>query len=128
MQKKNYVQEILDIIRSGLPQAELAEKLSDYHENDLADALTALTPEERQKMTELLNSGFVDSFRKLYPDAEGIYSWWSYRFKAREKNAGWRIDYFFVSEELAPAIRDAWIENNVYGSDHCPVGLELAIA
>ena len=86
------------------------------------------TDEERGKFTDLLGAGFIDTFRYFYPDREGIYSWWSYRFSARAKNAGWRIDYFFVSEELAPAIRDAWIENNVHGSDHCPVGLELAIA
>ena len=84
--------------------------------------------EERAKMTQLLENGFTDTFRYLYPDKTGAYSWWSYRFNARKNNAGWRIDYFFVSEELAPAIRDAWIENNVHGSDHCPVGLELAIA
>ena len=83
------------------------------------------TPEERQKMTELLNSGFVDSFRKLYPDAEGIYSWWSYRFKAREKNAGWRIDYFLVSEDAGEKITGAKIYTDVFGSDHCPVGLEI---
>lgn len=83
------------------------------------------TPEERQKMTELLDSGFVDSFRHLYPDAEGIYSWWSYRFKAREKNAGWRIDYFLVSEEASEKITGAKIYTEVFGSDHCPVGLEI---
>lgn len=83
------------------------------------------TPEERQKMTELLDSGFVDSFRKLYPDAEGIYSWWSYRFKAREKNAGWRIDYFLVSEDAGEKITRAKIYTDVFGSDHCPVGLEI---
>ena len=83
------------------------------------------TPEERQKMTELLDSGFVDSFRHLYPDAEGIYSWWSYRFKAREKNAGWRIDYFLVSEEASEKINGAKIYTEVFGSDHCPVGLEI---
>ena len=86
------------------------------------------TDEEREKFTRLLDAGFIDTWRYFNPDLEGVYSWWSYRFSARQKNAGWRIDYFFVSEELAPAIRDAWIENNVYGSDHCPVGLELAIA
>ena len=86
------------------------------------------TDEEREKFTRLLDAGFIDTWRYFNPDLEGVYSWWSYRFSARAKNAGWRIDYFFVSEELAPAIRDAWIENNVYGSDHCPVGLELAIA
>ena len=83
------------------------------------------TLEERQKMTELLDSGFVDSFRKLYPDAEGIYSWWSYRFKAREKNAGWRIDYFLVSEDAGEKITGAKIYTDVFGSDHCPVGLEI---
>ena len=83
------------------------------------------TPEERQKMTELLDSGFVDSFRKLYPDAEGIYSWWSYRFKAREKNAGWRIDYFLVSEDAGEKITGAKIYTDVFGRDHCPVGLEI---
>jgi exodeoxyribonuclease-3 len=70
----------------------------------------------------------VDTFRHIHGDEPHQYSWWSYKQRARVNNVGWRIDYFFVSEELAPAIRDAWIENNVYGSDHCPVGLELAIA
>ena len=83
------------------------------------------TYEERGKMTELLASGFVDSFRYLYPDKTGAYSWWSYMFKAREKNAGWRIDYFIVSEKLADRIEDAVIYPEVMGSDHCPVGLLL---
>lgn len=83
------------------------------------------TYEERGKMTELLASGFVDSFRYLYPDKTGAYSWWSYMFKAREKNAGWRIDYFIVSEKLAERIKDAVIYPEVMGSDHCPVGLLL---
>lgn len=83
------------------------------------------TYEERGKMTELLASGFVDSFRYLYPDKNGAYSWWSYMFKAREKNAGWRIDYFIVSEKLADRIEDAVIYPEVMGSDHCPVGLLL---
>lgn len=83
------------------------------------------TYEERGKMTELLESGFVDSFRYLYPDKTGAYSWWSYMFKAREKNAGWRIDYFIVSEKLADRIEDAVIYLEVMGSDHCPVGLLL---
>lgn len=83
------------------------------------------TYEERGKMTELLASGFVDSFRYLYPDKTGAYSWWSYMFKAREKNAGWRIDYFIVSKKLADRIEDAVIFPEVMGSDHCPVGLLL---
>ena len=84
------------------------------------------TPEERQKMTELLESGFVDSFRFLHPDAEGAYSWWSYMFNARQNNAGWRIDYFLTSEELKDRIETAEIHSQVLGSDHCPVLLELA--
>ena len=83
------------------------------------------TDEERAKFTELLQAGFIDTFRTLYPERTGIYSWWSYLRKARDTNVGWRIDYFFVSQELAPAVRDAWIETDVFGSDHCPVGLCL---
>jgi len=83
------------------------------------------TDEERAKMTELLEAGFTDSFRHLYPDKEGIYSWWSYMFKAREKNAGWRIDYFVVSNRLAERISDSLIYTDIMGSDHCPVGLIL---
>lgn len=83
------------------------------------------TDQERGKMTELLASGFTDSFRYLYPDAEGIYSWWSYRFRAREKNAGWRIDYFLVSNRIADRIQKAEILTDIYGSDHCPVLLEI---
>ena len=83
------------------------------------------TDEERGKMTELLDSGFTDSFRYKYPDAEGIYSWWSYRFKAREKNAGWRIDYFLVSDSVKEKIEDAKIHTEIMGSDHCPVELDI---
>lgn len=85
------------------------------------------TQEERDKFTELLNAGFVDSFRYFYPDLAGAYSWWSYRFKAREKDAGWRIDYFVVSERWAEKMEDAKIYKTVMGSDHCPVGLEIQI-
>ncbi len=85
------------------------------------------TDEEREKMTELLSCGFTDSFRYLYPDQEGIYSWWSYRFSAREKNAGWRIDYFLVSNRIKDKIRGAKIYTDIFGSDHCPVGLEIEI-
>ncbi|MBP3312896.1 MAG: exodeoxyribonuclease III [Butyricicoccus sp.] len=83
------------------------------------------TDEERAKMSELLGAGFVDTWRHFYPDAEGIYSWWSYRFKAREKNAGWRIDYFIVSERFAERVKAARILTDVYGSDHCPVAIEI---
>ena len=83
------------------------------------------TDEERQKMTVLQENGFVDTFRYFYPDREGIYSWWSYRFQARSKNAGWRIDYFMVSESLKEKLSDAVIDTQVLGSDHCPVELIL---
>ena len=84
--------------------------------------------EERDKMTQLLASGFVDTFRALYPDRTGAYSWWSYRFHARENNAGWRIDYFIVSQRLMPRVKSADIWPEITGSDHCPVVLELADA
>ena len=83
------------------------------------------TDEEREKMTTLLSSGFVDSYRYLYPDKENVYSWWSYRFSAREKNAGWRIDYFLVSEDAKERIEEAQIHTDIYGSDHCPVSLSF---
>lgn len=83
------------------------------------------TDEEREKFSMLLESGFVDTFRYFYPEQEGIYSWWSYRFKAREKNAGWRIDYFLVSECLKDKLQDAKILTDVMGSDHCPVEVDL---
>ena len=83
------------------------------------------TDEERTKMTELINSGFIDSYRYFYPDTEGVYSWWSYRFRAREKNAGWRLDYFLVSENLKDNMKSADIHTEVYGSDHCPVELVI---
>ncbi len=83
------------------------------------------TDEERGKITELLNDGFLDTFRYFYPDLAGVYSWWSYRFRAREKNAGWRIDYFIVSEALKERLEDAKIHTEIFGSDHCPVELIL---
>lgn len=83
------------------------------------------TNEERQKMTELLDSGFIDTFRFFYPNQTDIYSWWSYRFQARQKNAGWRIDYFIVSEELKDHLKDAKIHTDIFGSDHCPVELDI---
>ena len=83
------------------------------------------TDEELGKMTRLLDSGFVDTFRALYPDKTGAYSWWSYRFHARENNAGWRIDYFLTSDRLREHIAGAAIHTDVFGSDHCPVSLTL---
>lgn len=85
------------------------------------------TDEERGKMTAVLSNGFVDTWRHLHPDTTGVYSWWSYRFHAREKNAGWRIDYFIISEALLPKLCDASIYTDVPGSDHCPVGLQINV-
>ena len=85
------------------------------------------TDEERDKMTKLLESGFIDTFRHFYPDMEQIYSWWSYRFKAREKNAGWRIDYFLASEDLKDNLQGAAIHTDITGSDHCPVEVTVEI-
>lgn len=101
-----------------------------HNEIDLKNPKTnrknaGFTDEEREKFTKLLDSGFTDTFRYFYPDKEGAYSWWSYRFKAREKNAGWRIDYFVVSNRLTDKIKSAGIHTEIYGSDHCPVELEL---
>lgn len=101
-----------------------------HNEIDLKNPKTnrgnaGFSDEERGAMTELLTAGFTDSFRYLYPDAEGMYSWWSYRMKARERNAGWRIDYFIISNRLADKMIDAKILADVYGSDHCPVELKM---
>ena len=85
------------------------------------------TDEERNKMTELLNSGFTDTYRYLYPNKTDIYTWWSYMFKAREKNIGWRIDYFIVSDSIKSKIKESYIYSDVLGSDHCPVGLDIDI-
>ena len=103
-----------------------------HNEIDLKNPSTnrhnaGFTNEEREKMTELLNSGFVDSFRYLYPDTKDVYSWWSYMFHAREKNAGWRIDYFIVSDRIKEEIKDSKILTKVFGSDHCPVELDIEI-
>lgn len=85
------------------------------------------TDEERNKFTELMNAGFIDTFRYFYPEQEGIYSWWSYRFKAREKNAGWRIDYFCTSKRLDEKLLSASIHTDIFGSDHCPVEVQIEL-
>lgn len=101
-----------------------------HREIDLARPATnrrnpGFTDEERECFTQLLAHGFIDTFRHFYPDAKDAYSWWSYRFKAREKNIGWRIDYFLVSERLLPRLAEAGIRSDIYGSDHCPVYITL---
>jgi len=133
-----YRMEWEDAFRAYLKQLEktkpviLCGDLNVAHEEiDLKNPKTnqrnaGFTIEERTKMSELLNSGFLDTYRYLYPDKRE-YSWWSYRFRAREKNAGWRIDYFLVSECLKANIRDACIHTDIMGSDHCPISLEIDI-
>ena len=103
-----------------------------HNEIDLKNPKTnrmnaGFTDEERSKMTQLLGAGFTDTFRHFYPELEGAYSWWSYRFRAREKNAGWRIDYFITSKRIDAKLVDAKIHTEVFGSDHCPVELEVDI-
>ena len=103
-----------------------------HNEIDLKNPKTnrknaGFTDEERSKMTALLNDGFIDTYRYFYPDTEGVYSWWSYRFKAREKNSGWRIDYFIVSKALESKLDGAKIHTEILGSDHCPVELTIDI-
>ena len=94
--------------------------------NPKANRMNAgFTDQERAQMTQHLNAGFIDTFRHFYPTREGAYSWWSYRFKAREKNAGWRIDYFLVSSRLADRLEGASIHNEIFGSDHCPVEVDI---
>lgn len=123
---RDYLQE-LDAVKPVI----LCGDLNVAHEEiDLKNPKTnrknaGFTDEERNKMTELLQSGFIDSFRYLHPDTTGVYSWWSYRFKARQNNAGWRIDYFIVSDRMKDRIQKAEILTDIMGSDHCPVLLEM---
>lgn len=101
-----------------------------HHEIDLKNPASnhknaGFSDQEREKMTELLSHGYIDTFRYLYPDQTEAYTWWSYMFKSRERNAGWRIDYFIVSESLKDKIKDSLIYKDILGSDHCPIGLEM---
>ncbi len=105
----------------------IAHKAIDLARPKANEKNTGYLPEERAWLDAFTAAGYVDTFRACKGDEEGHYSWWSYKAGARPKNIGWRIDYFFVSEELRPAIKDAWIENHIYGSDHCPVGLLLEV-
>ena len=103
-----------------------------HEEIDLKNPATnhfnpGFSDEEREKFTELLAAGFTDTWRYFYPDQAGVYSWWSYRFKAREKNAGWRIDYFLASASLADKLKEAKIHTEIFGSDHCPVEVTVEI-
>lgn len=120
----------LDALKAKKPVVFCGDLNVAHQEIDLKNPKTnrknaGFTDEEREKFSHLLAHGYVDTFRYFYPDTEQAYSWWSYRFKAREKNAGWRIDYFIVSEGLKESLGDAKIHANVLGSDHCPVELDL---
>lgn len=120
----------LNDLRKNKPVVVTGDMNVAHEEIDLKNPKTnrknaGFTDEERQKMTELLDSGFIDTFRYFYPDAEQRYSWWSYMFKSREKNAGWRIDYFLASKELEDRLISAEIHDKVLGSDHCPIELVI---
>lgn len=123
---RNYLKELDDkkpVIVCG--DLNVAHKEIDLKNPKTNRKNAGFTDEERNKFTELMEAGFIDTFRYFYPDKENIYSWWSYRFKAREKNAGWRIDYFCVSEKLKDRLVSASIHTEVLGSDHCPVELVI---
>ncbi|MGN1301091.1 MAG: exodeoxyribonuclease III [Clostridia bacterium] len=123
---RNYLKE-LDKIKPVILCGDLnvAHKEIDLKNPKTNRKNAGFTDEERNKMTKLLDNGFTDTFRKLYPDKENAYTWWSYMGHAREKNVGWRIDYFIVSDRFAENIKDAFIFPEIMGSDHCPVGLEI---
>lgn len=123
---RKYLKE-LDDIKSVILCGDLnvAHKEIDLKNPSTNRKNAGFTDEERNKMTELLDAGFIDSFRYFYPDKEDAYSWWSYMRKSRERNVGWRIDYFIVSEKLEDVMKDAEIHPNIMGSDHCPISLEL---
>ena len=125
---RNYLKELDDkkpVIVCG--DLNVAHKEIDLKNPKTNRRNAGFTDEERGKMTELLEAGFTDTFRYLYPDKENAYSWWSYMAKAREKNIGWRIDYFIVSKSIENKIEDSIIYSEVMGSDHCPVGLKIKI-
>lgn len=128
MEWEDAVRDYLKRLETNKPVIICGDMNVAHEEIDLKNPKTnrghaGFTDEERQKMTELLGAGFTDTWRYFYPDREQVYSWWSYRFHARDKNAGWRIDYFVTSKALEPRLKDAMIYTDVFGSDHCPVGL-----
>ena len=127
---ENEIRNYLLDLRKNKPVIMCGDLNVAHEEIDLKNPKTnrknaGFTDEEREKMTELLKAGFTDSFRYLYPKKEDAYSWWSYMGRAREKNVGWRIDYFIVSDDIKTKIKEAKIYPEIYGSDHCPVGLEI---
>ena len=132
MQWEDDFREYLKVLDAKKPVVLCGDLNVAHNEIDLKNPKTnrrnaGFSDEERAKMTELLGSGFTDTFRYFYPDADGIYSWWSYRFKAREKNAGWRIDYFITSKRINDKLKKAAIHTDVLGSDHCPVEVDIEL-
>ncbi|MGI6737208.1 MAG: exodeoxyribonuclease III [Anaerovoracaceae bacterium] len=130
MQWEDACRRYLQRLRQSGPVIVCGDMNVAHHEIDLKNpgpnrGSAGFTDQERAKMTALQEAGFLDSFRCFHPDQEGAYSWWSYRFRARERNAGWRIDYFLVSEEFRGHMKDAAILSDVMGSDHCPIALEI---
>lgn len=132
MKWENDFREYLKQLKTNKPVILCGDLNVAHNEIDLKNPSTnrhnaGFTDEERKQMTNLLNAGFVDSFRYLYPDKKDCYSWWSYMFHAREKNAGWRIDYFIVSDNIKEKIIDSKIHSEIFGSDHCPVELDIRL-
>lgn len=132
MQWENNFREYLKKLKANKPVILCGDLNVAHNEIDLKNPSTnrhnaGFTDEERNQMTNLLNAGFVDSFRYLYPDKKDCYSWWSYMFNARAKNAGWRIDYFIVSDDIKEKIIDSKIHSEILGSDHCPVELDIEL-
>ena len=130
MQWEDAFQDYIDTLKAKKKVYVCGDLNVAHNEIDLKNPKTnrknpGFTDEERGKFSEMLASGFTDTFRYFYPDLEGAYSWWSYRFSARAKNVGWRIDYFIVSERLKENLKDAKIHNEIFGSDHCPVEVEI---
>lgn len=132
MKWEDDIREYLNKLKDKKPVIYSGDLNVAHNEIDLKNPKTnrknaGFSDEEREKFQNLLDSGFIDTFRYKYPDKEGAYSWWSYRFKAREKNAGWRIDYYVISNDLKENLIDANIHNEILGSDHCPVSIDVNI-
>ena len=132
MKWEDDIREYLNSLKNKKPVIYSGDLNVAHNEIDLKNPKTnrknaGFSDEERDKFQNLLDSGFIDTFRYKYPDKEGAYSWWSYRFKAREKNAGWRIDYYVISNDLKENLIDATIHTDILGSDHCPVSIDINI-
>ncbi len=132
MRWEDDIREYLNKLKNDKPVIYCGDLNVAHKEIDLKNPKTnrknpGFSDDEREKFQKLLESGFIDTFRNKYPDKEGAYSWWSYRFKAREKNAGWRIDYYIISDDIEKNLIEATIYKDILGSDHCPVGIDINI-